>query len=165
MLQTEICTWTWKTMGNVAEVILMLGFRLARYTWVGSKIFLSVKNGSALYNQEVDCQLPAACLWWHLIAWTTGSCQCVSLLVSMHCWCGHPSSSSDSSYPSSVPQLMLSLGFEGQAAQDRTSVPKQSASKALRAQGHTPVYPSWTTSTPHIVLKKRNVTVNTSPAI
>lgn len=77
------------------------------------------KNGSPLYNQEVDCQCPAACFWWHLIAQSAGSCQCASLLVSMHGWHGHPSSSSDSPYPSSVPHLILSRGFEGQAAQDR----------------------------------------------
>ncbi|KAK2904307.1 hypothetical protein Q8A73_010964 [Channa argus] len=45
---------------------------------------------------------------------------------SAECWCRHPSSSGDSPYPSSVPHLILSFGFEGQAAQDRTSPPKQS---------------------------------------
>lgn len=44
------------------------------------------KNRSALYNQKVDCQHPAACLWWHLTAWSAGSYHCASLLVALVAW-------------------------------------------------------------------------------
>ena len=44
------------------------------------------KNRSALYNQKVDCQHPAACLWWHLTAWSSGSYRCASLSVAVVAW-------------------------------------------------------------------------------
>lgn len=82
----------------------------------------------------------------------------------MHCWCGHPSSSSDSPYPSSVPHLILSLGFKGEAAQDRTSAPNRSVSKALEHEATLQcIFLGQQIHHTHFL--KRHVTVNASSAI
>lgn len=122
------------------------------------------KNGSALYNQEVDCQRPAACLWWHLIAWSAGSYQCASLLVSVLTWAPQQQQWQPLSLLCAPPHTKPWIWRTGSSGQNKCA-------KAERKQSFRSTRPHSCVSfldnkyTTFTASKKRHDTVNASSAI